>query len=88
MPDRELALDRLADDADDVSSTMHAAIRQVDDLADRLLAIIEDVGGDREYNYSLYADLKNAAQAVYTIHTKAQTVSRHARAAAREKVAP
>lgn len=88
MPDRELALDRLADDADDVSKTMHAAIRQVDDLADRLLAIIEDVGGDREYNYALYADLKYLIYAVHSIHTKAQTVSRHARAAAREKVAP
>lgn len=79
MPDIDLSLDVLADQADDVSRAMHAAIRQIDDLADRLLGLIEDVPGDREHNYALYADLKDGAQQAYRIHVKAQTVSRHAR---------
>ena len=79
MPDTDLSLDVLADHADEVSSAMHAAIRQIDDLADRLLSVIEDVPGDREHNYALYADLTDSAQQAYRIHVKAQTVSRHAR---------
>ena len=79
--DKELALDVLADQADEVSKTLHAAIRQIDYLADRLLTLIEDVGGDREHNYALFADLKHSAQQAYHIHIKAQTVSRHARRA-------
>jgi hypothetical protein len=79
MPDIEMRLDVLADQADEVSKAMHAAIRQIDDLADRLLAYAEYMPGDREHNYALYADLRHAAQDVYRIHVKAQAVSRHAR---------
>ena len=87
MPDTDLSLDALADQADEVSTTMHAAIRRIDELADRLLDLIEDVPGDREHNYALYADLKHSAQEAHRIHVKAQTVSRHARAKSRPAAA-
>jgi hypothetical protein len=79
MSDIDLTLDVLADRADEISKVMHASIQRIEDLAGKFLANVEEVGGDREYNYALYADLMHAAQEAHRIHVKVQTVSRHAR---------
>lgn len=70
----------LAGLAETTATELAAACQSLQDLAHRLLAHIEDIGGDREYNYALYADLSHAATLTGAAMFKAQTVARHARA--------
>jgi hypothetical protein len=77
--DREhLAL--LAAQADTAAATLTSALEELKTLRTYLLASIERIGGDREYNWDLQADLGNAETAIWAASQKARTVSRHARA--------
>ena len=74
------SLDRLATQAETVADRLHVCIAELKTLRDSMLAHIEEMGGDREYNWDLQADIGYAETAVYTISYKARTVARHARA--------
>lgn len=75
-----VALEMLADLADQTADECHTACQSLQVLAERLLSNIENIGGDREYNYGLYADLSHAATLLGSTMFKAQAVARHTRA--------
>jgi hypothetical protein len=74
------SLDRLATLAETTADKLHAVIADVQNLRDALISRIDDVGGDREYNWALQADLAHALTAIHSASYKARTVARHAHA--------
>jgi hypothetical protein len=85
---RDADLDRLATLAETAADKLHDVIADVQNLRDALLTNIEDVGGDREYNWALQADIGYALTAIYSASYKARTVARHAKAGKDAPVAP
>jgi hypothetical protein len=77
---RNADLDNLIAQAETTADKLHAVIADVQTLRDTLLDHIDDLGGDREYNWALQADLANALSAIYAASYKARTVARHANA--------
>ena len=82
------SLDRLAEQAETVADKLHVCIAELKTLRERMLAHIEELGGDREYNWALQADIGYAETTVYSASYKARTVARHARAGRDTPVAP
>jgi hypothetical protein len=78
---RDEELETLAVQAEAVADGLHRMIGELRDLADRMLSLelIDDMGGDRGYNWSLQSDLAGAQGFVYSTSVKARQVSRHAR---------
>jgi len=74
------SLDRLATQAETVADRLHTCIAELKTLREGMLAHIEELGGDREYNWGLQADIGYAETTAYAISYKARTVARHARA--------
>jgi hypothetical protein len=74
------SLDRLAAHAETTADQLHEAIKSLRELHDRTLSLIEELGGDNEFNWSLQADLANAQTILYSTAHKARTVARHAKA--------
>lgn len=87
MTDIDTQLRYLAEKAEEVADTLHRAINDVNYLGDRLLAVIEEIGGDREYNYDLYSDIKHSVNAVYLVSIKARTILRHTQQAIADRAA-
>ena len=78
---RDDELEALAVQAVTVADGLQQMIGELRDLTDRMLSLelIDDMGGDRAYNWELQADLANAQGFVYSTSAKARQVSRHAR---------
>jgi hypothetical protein len=78
---RDSELEALAVQAEVVADGLHQMIGELRSLTDRMLSLelIDDMGGDRAYNWALHADLAYAQNAVYSTSVKARQVSRHAR---------
>lgn len=76
---REYALTSIADRAEAIADALHAQLGELQRLCDSLPSHIEDLGGDRSYNWSLNADLGYAQTALHTLSVKTRTVARHAR---------
>ena len=72
-------LTRLADMAESTADSLHDALCELQVLRHRMLSLIEDLGGDREFNWSLQADLGYAESAIWSASQKARVISRHAR---------
>jgi hypothetical protein len=75
----ETDLERLAQLGELTADQLHACLDQLKTLRERMLLHIEDLGGDREHNWDLQADLARAVDAVYFASIKARVVARHAR---------
>ena len=75
----ETDLDRLAVLAETTADQLHESIRAVRELRDRTLSLIEEMGGDNEFNWSLQADLGYAENMLFSTAFKARQISRHAR---------
>lgn len=75
----ETGLESLAVQAVQTADQLHAAITAVRELRDRMLSHIDDLGGDREFNWSLQADLGNAESILFSTAFKARQVALHAR---------
>jgi len=71
----------LAVQAHEAHQRLHDCIALVQGLRDSLLAVIDELPGDREYKWDLQADLGHALTAIYAASTKAATVARLARSA-------
>lgn len=76
---REYALTSIADQAEAIADALHAQLGELQRLCDSLPAHLDDLGGDRAYNWSLNADLGYAQTALHTLAVKTRTVASHAR---------
>jgi hypothetical protein len=85
---RNVALAMLAEQGETVADKLHAVIADVQNLRDALITNIDEVGGDREYNWALQADIGDALTAIYSASYKARTVARHAKAGKDVPVSP
>jgi hypothetical protein len=72
-------LDRLARFAETTADQLHEAIKAVRELRDRSLSLIEEMGGDNEFNWSLQADMGYAENMLFSTAFKARQIARHAR---------
>ena len=86
--DRNRDLDRLAVLAGNTADQLHEAIKSLRDLHEQTLLLIEELGGDNEFNWSLQADLAYAQNTLYSTAHKARTVARHANAGKDAPLAP
>lgn len=78
MPDTTLPLKLLAEQAIAAAQALDSALEAVQGLRSHMLAHIDELSGDREFNWQLQADLGNAESAVFSTAYKARTVARHA----------
>jgi hypothetical protein len=78
--DTDWKLGALAVQAHEAHKKLHDCIVLVQGLRDSLLAVIDELPGDREYKWELQADLGHALTGIYAASTKAATVARLARA--------
>lgn len=72
-------LERLAVLAATTADQLHESIKALRELHDRMMLLIEEIGGDREFNWSLQADIAYAQNTLYSTAHKARTISLHAR---------
>ncbi len=75
----ETDLERLAVLAEQTADQLHGALNDVQTLRTRMLSLIEEMGGDRTYNWDLQADLGNAETGIWSASQKARTIARNAR---------
>lgn len=76
---RDEALTSLAARAEAIADALHAQLGELQRLCDTLPSHIDDLAGDRAYNWSLNADLGYAQTALHALSVKTRTVARHAR---------
>lgn len=79
------ALSRMADEAEMLADTLHAALTRLQALRASMLLHIEELAGDRDHNWDIQADLGNAETPIHATAQKARTLSRHARWAVKEQ---
>lgn len=72
-------LERLAVLAEHTADQLHETLKSLRELHDRTLSLIEEIGGDREFNWALQADIAHAQNALYATAHKARQIARHAR---------
>lgn len=76
---REHALTSIAERAEAIADALHAQLAELQRLCDSLPSHIDDLGGDRAYNWSLNADLGYAQTALHSLSVKTRAVASHAR---------
>lgn len=77
---REAQLTALAEQADQANTELLAVLDKIQRLRSATLVLIEDLGGDRQFNWALQADLGYGESQIYALSGKARTVASHARA--------